>query len=72
MEFLLATVQTIFDETYFTWEKEVLSAKAPAYIYMMERILGAREGSVSYLSQLARKDKLSFHGGKYAFGELSI
>ena len=72
MEFLLATVQTIFDETFFTWDRELLSEKVLAYVYIMERVLGAREGSFSYIAQLHQKDKLDIQGGKYTIGELSV
>ncbi|MDR0569851.1 MAG: TetR/AcrR family transcriptional regulator [Clostridiales Family XIII bacterium] len=71
MEFLLAVVQTIFDETYFSWDKAALAEKGPAYVYIMERVLGARTDSFGCLTQLFDKEKLIFAGGGYSFGTLA-
>lgn len=52
IEFLLAAGVTVFDHGYFSWSQEEASRKAQAFIRMMERTLGAAEGSLAALTQI--------------------
>ena len=52
IECLLVSSQFLFDEGLFQWEPEELVRKIQAYIYMMEKTLGAKEGSLLYMMKL--------------------
>ena len=49
IEFLLVANQMIFDSGIFRWNPEELTARALAFVRIMELSLGAREGSFSFL-----------------------
>jgi AcrR family transcriptional regulator len=49
VEFLLVSSQFLFDEGIFQWEAHELLQKATAFIYMMEKTLGAKEGTFDYV-----------------------
>ncbi|MDR1438695.1 MAG: TetR/AcrR family transcriptional regulator [Clostridiales bacterium] len=51
-EFILAVAQTIFDDGCFHWTADELARKIPAFMQSIERILGADEGSMSYIMEL--------------------
>lgn len=52
VESLLVSAQFLFDEGLFRWEPEELPRKIDAQLYLMEKTLGAREGSLSFLACL--------------------
>jgi hypothetical protein len=52
IEILLAAVQTIFDDAYFSWSDEEFAQKIPAFICVMERTLGATTGSLAVFAEL--------------------
>ena len=45
VEIILTAGLVIFDDAYFPWSREEQSARIPAFLTAMERILGAKEGS---------------------------
>ncbi|RJE89687.1 TetR/AcrR family transcriptional regulator [Paenibacillus sp. 1011MAR3C5] len=49
IEFLLVSSQFLFDEGIFEWEPHELMRKAAAFTSIMEKTLGAEEGSFSYI-----------------------
>lgn len=49
LEILLAAALTVFDSGYFQWAPEELERKMHAFLFTMERALGAGEGTLSYL-----------------------
>jgi AcrR family transcriptional regulator len=49
IEFLLAASQFIFDKGIFRWKPEELSARAAAFVHIMELSLGAVHGSFRFL-----------------------
>lgn len=51
MEILLTAGLTVFDDGYFQWDPEEMERKMHAFLLAMERVLGAEEGSLSYLRQ---------------------
>lgn len=52
IECLLVSSQFLFDESIFHFETDELEKKVKAYIYMMEKTLGAQDGSLSYITKL--------------------
>lgn len=52
MEALLVVVQFLFDTSIFSWTEDERAQKAKAYIYMVEKMLGAEEGTFSCLGEL--------------------
>lgn len=57
IEFILVTSQFLFDEGIFKWEEQELKQKAIAFIWLIETILGADQGSLAYIAQLINQDK---------------
>ena len=45
VEILLTAGLVIFDDAYFSWNREEQAGRIPAFLAAMERILGAKEGS---------------------------
>ncbi|WP_223067571.1 TetR/AcrR family transcriptional regulator [Paenibacillus caui] len=52
VEFLLVSSQFLLDRGIFRWSEEDMVRKAQAFIYILERTLGAEAGSFSYLAEL--------------------
>lgn len=52
VEFLLVSSQFLFDEGIFKWEPEELLRKAMALTYIIEKTLGAEEGTFDYVLQM--------------------
>lgn len=52
VEFLLVASQFLFDEGIFQWEPEQLRKKAMAFTSVMEKSLGAEQGTFAYIEQL--------------------
>ncbi|WP_416150814.1 TetR/AcrR family transcriptional regulator [Salipaludibacillus sp. HK11] len=52
VEFLLVASQFLFDEGIFQWKPEQLIKKAVAFTNIMEKSLGAKQGTFSYIVQL--------------------
>ncbi|MBD3920517.1 TetR/AcrR family transcriptional regulator [Paenibacillus sp. PR3] len=52
VEFLLVSSQFLFDEGLFHWQPEELLKKAQAFVYVMETILGAAQGTFHFITQL--------------------
>lgn len=52
VEFLLTSSQFLFDEGLFHWQPHEILHKAKAFIYIMEKILGAEKGSFDYIFQV--------------------
>lgn len=48
-ELLLASALLIFDDGYFHWTETELASRIPAFIEVMERVLGAKPGSFSFM-----------------------
>ena len=55
IEFLLVTSQTMFDEDWFHWTQEELLRKVEAFCLMAELLLGTREGSFGFVSEIISK-----------------
>ncbi|MGN8645145.1 TetR/AcrR family transcriptional regulator [Gracilibacillus sp. HCP3S3_G5_1] len=58
VEFLLVSSQFLFDEGIFQWEEEQLAKKAIAFVELVEKSLGAEQGSFSYLIQKLNNSKI--------------
>lgn len=52
VEFLLVSSQFLFDEGIFRWAPQELLKKAMAFTYMMEKTLGAKEGTFDYVLKM--------------------
>ena len=52
VECILVSSQFLFDKGLFKWEKEELERKIQAFVYMIEKMLGAKEGSLTYIMNL--------------------
>jgi hypothetical protein len=46
---LLASALVIFDDAYFHWTEAELASRIPGFIEVMERVLGAKPGSFSFM-----------------------
>jgi len=55
IEFLLITSLTMFDEGWFDWAPEQLLRKVEAYCLMAELLLGTKEGSFGFVSEVISK-----------------
>jgi len=44
-EIILSAAFVLFDDDYFQWTKEEAAAKAAAFLTVIERVIGAKEGS---------------------------
>ena len=51
IEILLTAAMVLFDDGFFQWTKEEIAAKIPAFICAMERILGAKPGSMAVFAE---------------------
>lgn len=56
VEFLLVSSQFLFDEGLFSWEPMEKVHKVQAFIHTMETTLGAKEGSLAYVTKLFEKE----------------
>lgn len=56
MEALLVAGQFLFDPNIFSWTKDERNQKTKAYIYMIEKMLEAEEGTFSRLGELLLTD----------------
>ncbi|WP_107942846.1 TetR/AcrR family transcriptional regulator [Metasolibacillus fluoroglycofenilyticus] len=45
VEFLLVSAQVMFDDGFFQWQPEEMQQRAVAFVQLMERALGAKNGS---------------------------
>lgn len=52
IEFLLVSSQFLLDQGIFQWKKEELQKKVEAFSQIVERVLGAKEGSFAYVTRL--------------------
>lgn len=52
IEFLLVSSQFLLDRGIFQWEEEELQKKVEAFTHIMERVLGAEQGSFAYVTRL--------------------
>lgn len=52
IEFLLVSSQFLLDQGIFQWEEEELRKKVEAFSHIMERVLGAEQGSFTYVTRL--------------------
>ena len=52
VESLLISTQFLFDEGLFHWKPEELPRKIEAQIFLMEKTLGAQEGSLRFIARL--------------------
>ncbi|MBH5318373.1 TetR/AcrR family transcriptional regulator [Paenibacillus sp. GSMTC-2017] len=56
IEFLLVSSQFLFDEGIFQWQPDELTRKAIAFTSIMEKTLGAKPGSFSYIFGVLSND----------------
>ena len=54
IEYLLISGQTIFDSTLFQWTPEEVAKKMNAFIYIMEKLLGSKEGSFQNMNNILK------------------
>lgn len=54
MDLLLVSSSFLFDQGIFKWEPDEAERKVKAFIYMMEVMLGADEGSFAYLNTIIK------------------
>jgi len=59
VEFLLITSLTMFDEGWFDWTPEQLLRKVEAFCQMAELLLGTKEGSFGFVTDILRKSLLA-------------
>lgn len=59
IEFLLASSGCIFDEGMFHWENDEILQKSKAFVYIMEKTLGAKEGSFDFVYKMLTGDRLN-------------
>ena len=59
IEFLLITSLTMFDEGWFDWEPEQMLRKVEAFCQMAELLLGTKEGSFGFVTDVLRKSLLA-------------
>ena len=59
VEFLLITSLTMFDEGWFDWTPEQLLHKVEAFCQMAELLLGTKEGSFGFVTDILRKSLLA-------------
>ncbi|MDR0851125.1 MAG: TetR/AcrR family transcriptional regulator [Clostridiales Family XIII bacterium] len=52
VELLLVSAQTIFDDANFRWTQEEMATRVKAFLCAMERVLGAKAGSLSAMAQV--------------------
>lgn len=52
IEFLIIGIQVLLDDTMFTWTPEELTKKIEAMLQVMERVLGAKKGSLDKLKEI--------------------
>ncbi|MEW4426874.1 MULTISPECIES: TetR/AcrR family transcriptional regulator [Paenibacillus] len=52
IEFLLVSSQFLLDRGIFQWEEEELQKKVEAFSQIVERVLGAEQGSFAYVTRL--------------------
>ncbi|NUU77803.1 TetR/AcrR family transcriptional regulator [Paenibacillus xylanilyticus] len=52
IEFLLVSSQFLLDQGIFQWEEEELRKKVETFSHIMERVLGAKQGSFAYFTRL--------------------
>ncbi len=55
IELLLVAAVTLFDEGIFKWSPDELETKIQGFMYAMETLLGAKEGSFAYIGSLLRQ-----------------
>jgi AcrR family transcriptional regulator len=51
IEILLTAAMVLFDDGFFQWPQKDMAVKIPAFICAMERILGAKPGSLASLAK---------------------
>lgn len=64
VEFLLVSSQFLFDEGIFQWEPHELLKKAMAFTYVMEKTLGAKEGTFDYVLKILTQSPQNNKGEK--------
>ncbi|WP_440110433.1 TetR/AcrR family transcriptional regulator [Paenibacillus sp. QZ-Y1] len=52
IEFLLVSSQFLLDRGIFNWGEEEITRKVQAFVHILERVLGAENGSFSYIKKL--------------------
>ncbi|WPK10910.1 TetR/AcrR family transcriptional regulator [Lysinibacillus louembei] len=55
VEFLLVSAQVIFDDGFFQWQPEEMLQRATAFVQLIERALGAKEGSFQKMLDILLK-----------------
>ena len=52
IELLLTAAVVLFDDDFFQWQPDEMAVKIPAFICAMERILGAKPGSMTVFAKV--------------------
>jgi AcrR family transcriptional regulator len=52
VELLLVSAQTFFADANFRWTQEEMATRVKAFLYAMERLLGAKAGSLAAMAQV--------------------